>query len=45
MKLNLLHIFIVFWVSALMWVLIEYFYYRFHRKNNSQANYERTRDK
>ncbi|HMB20250.1 MAG TPA: hypothetical protein VKQ10_04210 [Spirochaetota bacterium] len=45
MKLTLLQIFIVFWISALMWVVIEYFYYRFHRREGSQDTSDRSRNK
>jgi hypothetical protein len=37
MELSLLEVFVVFWTSAILWVLVEFIYYRHSksRKNNN----------
>ncbi|HPB83266.1 MAG TPA: hypothetical protein PK200_14605 [Spirochaetota bacterium] len=44
MKLSIFEIFIVFWTSAILWVLIEYFFYRFSRSNKRSAPFDQYRE-
>jgi len=37
MELSLLEVFVVFWTSAILWVLVEFIYYR-HSKNRKNNN-------
>ncbi|HNU92932.1 MAG TPA: hypothetical protein PKO25_13750 [Spirochaetota bacterium] len=40
MKFSVLEIFFIFWLSAFLWVLVEYLYQRINRREKSQLNLE-----
>jgi hypothetical protein len=40
MKVSILEIFFLFWSSAILWVLVEYFYYRLSRKGGGKPGFD-----
>lgn len=40
MKFSVLEIFFIFWLSAFLWVLVEYLYQRINKREKSQLNLE-----
>jgi len=44
MKLSIFEIFIVFWTSAILWVLVEYFFHRVHRNSKRSAPFDQYRE-
>jgi hypothetical protein len=37
MKISILEIFFVFWISALLWIMVEYFYYRISKNTKGKS--------
>ncbi len=44
MKLSILEIFVVFWTSTILWVLVEYFYYRYSKNHKNPSIMDRYRE-
>ncbi len=45
MKISVLEIFFVFWASAILWVIIEYFFHRISRNAKSKSFFEHYEEK
>lgn len=45
MKFNILEMFITFWASALLWLLVEYLYSRIHKNHGANTTFEHYHDK
>lgn len=44
MRFSILEIFFIFWLSAFLWVLVEYFYQRVNKSGKTKLNLQAFKD-
>jgi len=44
MRFSILEIFIIFWLSAFLWVLVEYFYQRINKNSKTKLDLQPFKD-